>query len=706
MPELHLDGCRSRPLIGYLKSLGVLRTVARQRDSEARGRWRAGTFELRSEMAQDELLAFFAAEYSPTPILSPWNGRSGFYPKGNTAAAEALRGVESSTHERLAPYRDLIAATRTILDDLGVVEKPESDLKQELLMALRRRWPDSALEWLDAAVVQSGGEPRYPPVLGSGGNDGSYDFSSNYLEAVARVDGEAHEAATSLLATALLSAPGALERSNSAYLQRDSSPTNSPRGDADSLGNPWDLMLAMPGSMTLVGGAARHHADGDGRITAPFSVRATGAGYGSAVPGEDGHDELWLPLWSGWATQPEIEHLVREARAQVRTGRTVRWARTGLDLARAAGELGVARGISAFERYALLNRSGQSRLAVPVGRIAVHATPAADALRALDGTLGRFLRLAGAKNVPRTVEQAVRRLERSTFTLASGGGPADALVALEALGGAEHAVARSGEAQSLGARPVFGVVASPWLGLCDDGSAEFAVAASLGSLRDRHSDRRSPALRDYLHGTRRWGAEYDHDRRHQVSSPSAMGVLAAVHARRHVDAQRSSQHSQGLAFDLGTWADLGAARALSIGMLDEERILTLTRAICLLDHDRSHWSPPSRADQDAAPNPSFDVLALAWAGAPDGDEPHGPRPGWAARLASGRAEAVLAGALLDLRQARKPPLLEAADLLAGAPDAMRLGAALLLPLGPRDIARLRRQHLAGSPDLNHKEKTA
>lgn len=710
-PELRLSGCRSRPLIGYLKSLGVLRTVSRQRDPRVRGRWRSGVFELRCDLSEKQLAAFFANDYQPTPILSPWNGRSGFYPKGNTAAAKWLSAVESSNHARLEPYRELIAATRSILADLGITEKPENEAKTQLLLTLRKRWPDTALEWLDAAVVQAGGAPRFPKLLGSGGNDGSYDFSSNFLEAVAGLDSEPPAKSEALLATALFDRPGQLERTNSAYLQRDSSPTNSPGGDASSLGNPWDLILALEGSMTFVGSAARLLAEGDGRMTAPFAVRATGAGYGSAVAGEDGDDELWLPLWSDWTTYPAIEHLAREARAQVRGGRTVRWARSGLELARAAGDLGVARGISAFERYVILNRAGQARLAVPAGRIVVRSAPPAEALRTLDSSLGRLLRLVAAENCPRAVERAVRRLEGAVFTLATRGRTLDGLRVLEALAGAEAAVASSSSAHSLSKRPVTGVAARPWLDLCADGSPEFAVAASLGSLRDRYSDRRSPALRDYLHGTAKWGTEYDHERRHRVSGSSSGALLANLHARRHLDAARSGSSGVGLNFDLGTWAGLETAQAFSAGGLDDVRILALTRAICLLDHDRAPWKPRSVTTRLVTPNPPFDLLALAWRRTtePQDGEPQdvgGPRPGWVARLASGRPEAVLRGALLDLRQARLVPVLMAADLIAGVPDGPRLASALLLPLGARDIEALKRRLLAGSSDPNEKELTA
>ena len=44
MPEIMLHGCAPEPLMSYLKALGVLRLVAEQADSEAKGAWRAVLF--------------------------------------------------------------------------------------------------------------------------------------------------------------------------------------------------------------------------------------------------------------------------------------------------------------------------------------------------------------------------------------------------------------------------------------------------------------------------------------------------------------------------------------------------------------------------------------------------------------------------------------------------------------------------------------
>lgn len=693
MPDLRLPGCGTRPLIGHLKALGLLRIVARQVDPAARGRWRGTAFELRTKLSRDELEEFLLGAFVPTPILSPWNGRSGFYPRGNATAVKALAAVEQAEGDRFEPYRALIAQTRRILADLGISAKPAEAKKELMIRSLRAEWPDAAVEWLDAAVVIAGDSPAYPPLLGSGGNEGSYDFSSNYMQAIMRA-----LSSPELLHAALLGAGAQLDRISLAHLQGDASPTSSPTGSSPSLGNPWDLVLALEGSMSLAGGAARRHADGArGLLTAPFTVRSTAAGYGGAVAEEKGRAELWLPLWTGWATNAEIDNLIRESRAQVQSGsRRLRAATSGLDFARAAGELGVARGIEAFERYTILERSGQANLAVPAGRIEVRPRSSAAALASIDRWLGRLLRFAGADNCPAGVAREIRALERSCFQMATRGSAAHVVAVLERMGSVEGALARSTTAIDSGLAPLHNTPADPWISAADDGSAEFAIAVSIASLR---SDNKAvPAMRDYLHGTADRGREFDPARRHCVTARSPAGLLAAIHARSHLESARASGDAGSgpprLGFEQGAWCDVRVARLLAAAALDAARILQLARGLVLLDHRFAKRGLRRRDALPPAPAPAYDMLALTWWWRPSNRPTEessglGPRPGWAARLAAGATGHVLRDAAMRLRMARMSPVADPRDLAAGAPDGGSLGAALLAPVSDRDLLQLK-----------------
>lgn len=680
MPELRPEGLRSRPLVGYLKSLGILRVVARQIDREARARWQGGRFELASALHDDDLKRFFLEAYAPAPVVSPWNGGSGFFPNDRK---DSLRAIESTSDPRLVAYRDTISAARAVLDRRGIADKPEGDSKAGLVRDLRRSLPDDALEWMDAAIVMTGLEIAYPPLLGSGGNDGRFDFSNNYARAVvALLSEEGGDRATSaaLLGAALDADAVALEKKLSlAHFLRDASPVNSPAGESDSLGNPWDLVLGLEGALVLCAAATRRHGSGiESGLAAPFTVRSTAAGYGSARAGERGRAELWLPLWNGWASLQEVEALAREARAQV--GR--RQARTGLDFARSAGELGVARGITAFERYAILERAGKSNLAVPAGRLTVEPRPGVRAIRYLDGWLRHVFGYAGSDRSPRGVASAAKALERALFAFAeSSSGQRGALV-LEKLGTLESALALSASRTAgAGIRPLARAPAEEWLEAADDGTPEFAVAAAIASVRDRVGS--SPRLRDYLHGTgsdQRGAAIFDPQARSLVPRRAgAVTRLAAIHARRHLDAQATSARNGtvSLGFSHALWCDPASLHAFALGRLDDERVLRLASGLCLLEF-REASLPPRRRISDV-PCPALDLLLLAWQGLPHTQL--GPRPGWAARLAAGRPQAVLKDAALRLRLAELPPLPGATELAQGAPPGPALGAALLVQVG-------------------------
>ena len=146
--EVELRGCTPDPLMAYLKALGLFRLVSEQKDSSARTRWQNDSFFLRSALDRDGLVEFLLNDYRPTPIVSPWNGGSGFYPKDNTKAMEKI-GEQDSPRFRL--WNEVIAEGRQILIRSQMLQVAKKDLKRWVLAQCRARFPDDALGWLDAA---------------------------------------------------------------------------------------------------------------------------------------------------------------------------------------------------------------------------------------------------------------------------------------------------------------------------------------------------------------------------------------------------------------------------------------------------------------------------------------------------------------------------------------------------------------------------
>ena len=150
-----LTGCRSTPLAGYLKSVGVLRILAEQKDPRARAQWIGDTFCITTSLTQSDLASFFCEEYSPTPIVAPWNGGSGFYPGDNTDAVSTLA---SNVETRFQRYRETIEQVQTwftmpklesvgdiyeALDNLVLTseQKGRRDAATELVKQLNERSP-------------------------------------------------------------------------------------------------------------------------------------------------------------------------------------------------------------------------------------------------------------------------------------------------------------------------------------------------------------------------------------------------------------------------------------------------------------------------------------------------------------------------------------------------------------------------------------
>lgn len=671
MTDVRLMGCTSTPVGSYLKAFGVLRLVAVQADPDARGRWRNGAFELRSQLDLDDLVGFLTERYVPSPILSPWNGGSGFHPK-DVGAGAALRTLDQRTHPRFDALRRGIAACRGALGRLEITDKPEGERKERLVRELRASLDDAALEWLDAAVIVLTGKLAFPPVLGSGGNDGRYEFSGNFLLALARLfdeDGMPALGSRELAAGALRRSSTELERVGASHLARDGSPTSSPTGTGDNLANPWDLVLALEGTLALGASAVRRGAGSlHSQLAAPFTAQASAAGYGSATTAETGRGELWLPLWRGWASFPEIRNLARESRMTV--GRSP--ARNGLDATRAARTLGVASGVSAFQRVAILERAGQSGLSVTAGCLTVREAPAARLLNHFEDWLRRVVRLGADGTAAQRL--AARQLEAAAFAFAADPIMSTAQALVLRVAGAEQVLAMSGDRSPAGLRPVSLGPGPAWLKVMDDGSPELRLAASIAALPRTP---RQAGVREFLLGT---GLD---DRGRRTYARSTRGVPAHASGRvrlAQLQARRALQAAPSAASAVAISASV--LHRAAAGHLNLDRVVALTEALAAADWRTGGTLGP---DTPADPVPALQLLAVAWHGHHVHPALPPPRREWPRLLAADRVEPVLRSAHLALRQGGLVPLVTVSDLCADPPIGDDLLAATIVAPRRRDL---------------------
>lgn len=493
---VELPGCTPEPLMSYLKALGVLRLVSEQVDPQALGYWSQDRFVLESKLNRDELAYFFLEKYSPTPILGPWAGASGFFGKDNR---KAVQSIEKSSSDRLAAYRETIGKVQTILKSEGLDEKPVGDIKTKLLRRYRREMPDAFVSWMDAAMALGEDDRRFAPILGTGGADGKLNFTQNFMQRI--VDLELHEnrprrEACSLLQSGLWAQPvdGLGKAAVGQFSPGRVGGPNATQGmEGDSTDNPWDFLLGLEGSLMLASAAVRRlGAHSSGRASFPFTVRSRSVGSAASSDEETAgaRGELWMPLWKQAASAGEIKLLFSEGRADVE-GRP---AGDAVEFSRAVAGLGTDRGIHSFCRYGLFERSGRSFLAVAMQRfdVPVERRKDVDLLLPLDHWLADFRRGASG-DAPQRLQAATRRIESKIFDYCRHGERTDLCGVLTALGMAERELAVTG-GQRGGkqiCRPLQDI-SSDWIQATNDGSPEFEIALALASLH--HRERENPTL--------------------------------------------------------------------------------------------------------------------------------------------------------------------------------------------------------------------
>lgn len=546
--DVVLDGVRPEPLGSYLKALAVLRLVSEQKDAHAAGYWQDDVFHLVSKLDAEGLLRFFAEEYAPTPIVGPWGARSGFFAGSSEASARAALGaIVDSASPRLAAFRDVVLAVRRVLERKGLSEKAKDEEKVELLADLRNELPDAALPWLDAAYVLGTRDANgqlsraFPPILGTGGNEGSQGYSSTFMQALVDVGllaGVARAPASALFG---LPESGLTTMATGQYVPGSAGGFNQGHGfagDATPM-SAWELVLLFEGAATWISGpSTRHGTRAVGRESSPFTVRQLSVD-GSAAGGEEekARAELWAPLWERPARWSEIAALLAEGRMHV--GR--RPARDTLEMARAARSLGVDRGITSFIRYPILVRNGKNYFAFAIGRFGTGQRAEAELVGSLEAPLGYLdAAIRREKNPPPRIIAARRVVSQAMFEVLRGSDSArSALWLMRAVGRLDTEVASWTVGREL--RPLSGLSAE-WLAQVRP-TPEVRIAAAIASIRPR---RGAGPFRSNLVGVDAAQPMMWADGAGQSAwrGPTLSHRLASVLSRRLLDAARPQELSE------------------------------------------------------------------------------------------------------------------------------------------------------------------
>lgn len=515
MHEIVLDGCRPSEFIHVLKALGVFSVIAEQKDPSARAYWSNDRFfTINTKLKAEGLVDFFCNDYKPMPLVSPWNKSSGFYKEGDVASK-----IEQDTDARLKQYGQVIRAARIIAQNvLGPIykemlgrskksnkekkeiEKRFGEKKYIMISELRNKLPEtrrvttclrpkSVLSWLDTAWAIKTAQNTTPgPVLLTGGNDGRFEMSANFMEAILEhvISGDARKEAglvrNSLFGIATNTKFSKMKVGTylpGAYM---SPAVNSIGDDNYTLCNPWDYILAMEGIVLFAGSIYRR---GEYKFASfPFSVKLSHAGYGTAAnENEKGKGEIWAPIWNNPATYDEITYVFAEGRVQSSTKKPS----TGADFAVALAGFGAMRGISAFQRFGVFERKGQAYHITSVGKI--HT-----AEKMSDGAALQEIRwpevdkwldnIRVAEHLPSSMKALLRMIDDRMIRYCAHKKSAYLLDILVMIGRIERQLALS---PRLSVRPLKGL--SPnWLGKCGYDTPEFRLAAALGSVYSNNNN--------------------------------------------------------------------------------------------------------------------------------------------------------------------------------------------------------------------------
>jgi CRISPR-associated protein Csx17 len=714
---LPLAGCTPEPLMNYLKALGLLRLVSDQADPEARGCWLNDGFLLNSKLDRDAITDFFLNRYQPTPLVGPWGARSGFYGgSSEKKAREALNAVMESKDARFARFKELVTLIRALLKERNISEKAKDEEKLSLLLACRTHLPDEILPWLDTCYVLLGDDRRFPPLLGTGGNEGSGSYFSGFAQQlVACLIRREYDQA---LETALF---GTAQKGVYANQTPGHFSPNAARGvnatqgfEGEAATNPWDYVLALEGTCFWASGVVRRFGQLGPRMASfPFTVNVSGVGS-SALSSADGMKprqakrdiaEMWLPLWSRPSSVRELTALLAEGRASVGQ----RLATTGVDMARAVAGLGIDRGITAFKRTIFLMRNGQSFLAIPADTMGVRQRESIDLLLQFDLCLDRFQRACADKNSPLRFRTALRNIEEAIFEFCQYGGPTFFQAIVVAMGRAERELALStGKIGKRTASPI-GNLSSDWITAANDNTPEFEIALALAGIYD--SDGKIDSLRSNLEPVVVWRGDNgalsakwaDQGRAVVWNSAFLSANLAAVLRRRLMDGEGNGCSNLPLAAP--NFVSLDTVSRFLAGELDEQRIEDLLWGLMLFPQTRGILKRPAE-DSDVPPLPrAYALLKLLFLPQPltvNGvsvtirAEPSivslltAGYVGEACRTAMRR---LRASGLSPLPHSRSGGIVRDADwqeLEHLGSDRQRLAAVLLLPLSYASINRLRR----------------
>ena len=615
MVQHELKGCKITPLSNYLKSLGLFRVLSKK-DPKVTALWKNDRLVVETEMDKETMLEFFLQEYSPTPLISPWSYNK--YEKTGKQIQELI----NSNKDRFKPYADTMDSVKQIIEKFSSIHSIEEkfckdhitkDTKPVFLRLCRNYLPDSVIPWLDAVFVLGVEKPSFAPLLGTGANAGNFDMAENFVKCLSKVleqgiktDNKPKE----WLESTLFGNTVSLDNTSTMGHDPDGSggPNSGMGFEGKALSNPWDYILMLEGTMLFAGNLSKHlSVSSKEKAAFPFTASTSNIGYPTASPDVNESDtpsggELWLPIWENMASYNEIKQIFNEGRIQLKG----KQAKTGTEFSRAVITLGTDRGISQFQRFCILERKGQSNLAVNAGKMRVKYNPAATLLDELDTWFKPITDKSKEKGAPASMIRLVRGFDESIMKFCTYGKKQNLIQVLIMAGKLERYVSDRD-----GFKPLH-QLSDRWIDECYDGSPEFRLAASIASIEPTNN---KIHIRENLENITVKGSVWEH-RKDSTScvwkqDDSTTRNMARVLHRRGLDGKIHSLDSIPIWGHIHAWK--GDIDKFLNGKLDLKKIgdLVLPLSIIGIKSDTDYpWKNIRDKDDSVVLPEAFAIIKL------------------------------------------------------------------------------------------------
>ncbi len=537
--KITLENCNLEPMSSYMKALGLFRLLAEQKCVDIKAYWESNNFVLDSCINKQEIMDFLLNEYSPSSVISPWNRGNYLYlhkqhpnekndiyktlmaqnaPRFSRIKSdiEKLYGTKAFSYrtEKFSDFYSRFDNTRTtqnsksfqkfmkLLDKIKTGSKgkfklleqynTDKEIKEcidiyekavmitaDVISEARATLSDNFVEWLDTCLVLDSSLNKITaPLLGTGGNEGNLEYSTEFMKYIILMLIKKDDA-TELLESSLFGTPtDKLKKEKIGKFYPGRSGGYNQGNDIENKDfyiNPWDFILLIEGLFLWSNSTSRKDTiNPRSYIMSPFTVKLFPAGYSSSDIPDKKSSETWAPLWEHPVHLEELKALFSYGRAVYNNS----YAKTGLEFLEAVKSLGVDKGITRFVRYVTHQRKGQGNfLAIPVSSISVGYNPKILKLNKVNRMVQTFIHGAPSNNIPESHKQLLRSVNNAVFNFAVDTSTYNAQKLISLLGKMEiYASVRKKQYSTLG------YLQEDWIEYANDNSPEFRIALSIASI--------------------------------------------------------------------------------------------------------------------------------------------------------------------------------------------------------------------------------